>query len=204
MSYQDKAQASARYAGLRGLGLAGATGMAVADPNVTAGDVTSGYVQGAAAGIPAAVAAHVYGQRAAMEEAVRQKARARFMQQNPSMYNQPVDDLLRNGPRAAGSKMAPFVEPQRVGLRDALRESMKNPKAMAKGVLKGVPVVGSIIAGVEGAADGLKTPTEEYARRNSMTMPEGTAGQLGMRALGVMQDVGNAALLGLPKKHLWK
>lgn len=46
------------------------------------------------------------------------------------------------------------------------------------------------------AANSLGTGTDEYARRMGIDAPESTIGQLGVRAAGVMSDLGNAVTMG--------
>lgn len=204
MSYMEKAEAARRYSQLRGAGLAGAVSMGAMDPNKTSGDVMRGYATGAAANVPSAIAAHVYATKAAMEQAAAAGRTAEYMRANPQMFQQSMDDLLKRGPSAPSAQINPYRAPERVGLRAAAKQAFRSPGAALKGIAKNIPGVGAAVAGVEGAMDGLKTPTEEYAQRNNMQMPQSTAGQVGLRALGVMQDVGNAALFGLPKKKLWR
>lgn len=66
-------------------------------------------------------------------------------------------------------------------------------------VAKGVGVLHGVGSMVGGAVTGLNTPTEQYAERMGLD-PNAERGQmadLGIRAAGVMSDVGNAASYGL-------
>lgn len=66
-------------------------------------------------------------------------------------------------------------------------------------VAKGVGVLHGVGSMVGGAVTGLNTPTEQYAERMGLD-PNAERGQmadLGIRAAGVMSDVGNAASFGL-------
>lgn len=65
------------------------------------------------------------------------------------------------------------------------------------------PVVGATMGAYEGASDAYQTPTLAFAQRNGLPMPESTAGQLGMRTLGTLQNVGNSISLGAIGNHFW-
>lgn len=200
MSYQEKAAAAAHLARLRANGLMGGTAIAMSEPERTDGTLSEGYLKGALANVPSAAAAVVLGKKAEMEMLRNAETYKKWADAN--LPRQSTEDLLRNGPQR--TNFAPYEAPSKVTLRQAISETMKRPGQFAKDIVRGLPGVGSAMAGIEGAIDGFKTPTEEYARRNGMEMPESTLGQVGLRGLGVLQDVGNAAVFGLPKKHLWK
>lgn len=73
---------------------------------------------------------------------------------------------------------------------------------LAKNALVGAARVGPAAMGIEGAARGLNTSTEDYAKRIGIDTPSSVPGQLGVRALGVLSDVGASGLgmLGIDQR----
>jgi len=182
-------------ANMRGQGLFGAAVMGARDPDSEGGDVTKGYLKGVAANLPIAGAAHVAEVRAMQDAAKMAQAREQFAQRNASSMNTRSHGMPQN--------FRQFEQPQRTSLRSAMGQVARNPREFMMGAARSLPPVMAASAGIDGAIQGYRTPTEEYARRNSMEMPESTMGQVGLRGLGVLQDVGNAATLGWPKRNVW-
>lgn len=69
----------------------------------------------------------------------------------------------------------------------------------AMGAAKGLGVLHGIGSMASGAIDGFNTSTEDYATRMGLdpNAERGTAANLGIRAAGVLSDVGNAATFGM-------
>lgn len=69
----------------------------------------------------------------------------------------------------------------------------------AAGIAKGLGVAHGIGSMIGGAVQGFNTPTEDYATRMGLdpNADRGTAANLGIRAAGVLSDVGNAASFGI-------
>jgi hypothetical protein len=112
------------------------------------------------------------------EDKIRQRA-AQNRQRNParvSSSTQNVEGANRTLPKRSALKIPEGV------------------KSLAKGVGK-VGVLGTLASG---AVEGLSTPTEDYRTRFGLeTDDPSTLGDLGVRTLGVLTDVGNAATFGL-------
>lgn len=69
----------------------------------------------------------------------------------------------------------------------------------AAGAAKGLGVLHGIGSMIGGAVEGFNTPTEDYATRMGLdpNADRGLAANLGIRAAGVMSDVGNTATFGI-------
>lgn len=69
----------------------------------------------------------------------------------------------------------------------------------AAGAAKGLGILHGIGSMIGGAVDGFNTSTEDYATRMGLdpNADRGTAANLGIRAAGVLSDVGNAASFGI-------
>lgn len=69
----------------------------------------------------------------------------------------------------------------------------------AAGIAKGLGVAHGIGSMIGGAVQGFNTPTEDYATRMGLdpNADRGAAADFGIRAAGVMSDVGNAASFGI-------
>lgn len=69
----------------------------------------------------------------------------------------------------------------------------------ATGIAKGLGVAHGIGSMIGGAVQGFNTPTEDYATRMGLdpNADRGIAADLGIRAAGVLSDVGNAASFGI-------
>lgn len=74
-----------------------------------------------------------------------------------------------------------------------LMPSMKNVAKTGGGVLR----AGTAAAGIEGAARGLNTTNDEYARRMGIDAPDSPLGGLALRTAGVLSDVGASAINGV-------
>lgn len=161
-------------------------------------DAIPAYAKGMAAQIPLTaitIAAHKKAQLEAQEMA---KARAAWYDANA--VSKP-EQLIQKA--ASGAEITPMQQPAKVGLRRVAQEAMRSLPETAGTMLKGAGIGQAVVGAIEGAHRGYNTPTETYAKRNNMAMPTSTAGQVGLRGLGVMQDVGNAVTFGMPEKYLW-
>lgn len=80
---------------------------------------------------------------------------------------------------------------------------LANAGSKVLGAAKGLGVLHGIGSMVSGAVEGFNTPTEDYATRMGLdpNADRGEAANLGIRAAGVLSDVGNAATFGMLGKR---
>lgn len=114
------------------------------------------------------------------------------------MQTQAANQWLEGAGFSRGGQLPGQTGPRRIPWGEALRAA-GGLRGLARMALGGMAVP----AAVEGSWTAAKTPVDVFARRNSMELPSSEMGMLGLRALGTLQNIGNAASLGTIGEAFW-
>lgn len=186
----------------QGVGVRGALGVSNMTTDQTVGEKAKGTLMGAGMGAAGYALNETLAAREAARMAPVRQAYKDWMNANRDALNRNARYNLRGptattpaSPAALVAQPPPTVARGALGLRGTVAAGAQG---LVEGVTKaarGLPMAYLSAGATEGAVNGLRTPTEQYAERYGMQAGESLPKDIGIRSLGVMEDVGRALLM---------